>query len=331
MSRMSRRGFTLIELLVVIAIIAVLIALLLPAVQQAREAARRTTCRNNLKQLGLALHNYHDTHTVFPPGVCLANTAAADQQRGYGWGVYVLPFIDQSTIYQRVAFTFPADFSQLQAELAAYKCPSDPNNLGQATWDTTTYSTSGNNANGQPCGSPSDTAADWGASGGCRSNPSTSGTGFAARANYIANSGSSNLAAGTAATSAIGNGVFWANSNVRIRDVIDGMSVTFLAGERPNGQGSTAWAGTYFDQAGSPGGFGAGAGSPAAQLNGGRHVLGSTNSRPNQNRAGFGSAHTGGCHMLLGDGAVRFINDNIDNTTWQRLSLRQDGQVINDF
>src|SRR3954451_15240789 len=96
-SSRSKRGFTLIELLVVIAIIAVLIALLLPAVQQAREAARRTQCRNNLKQIGLALHNYHDAHKIFPPGE--TSNGTDDPLYGHGPGVDILPYIDQATVY----------------------------------------------------------------------------------------------------------------------------------------------------------------------------------------------------------------------------------------
>ncbi|MBC7819076.1 MAG: DUF1559 domain-containing protein, partial [Planctomycetaceae bacterium] len=97
---MRRRGFTLIELLVVIAIIAVLIALLLPAVQQAREAARRTQCKNNLKQVGLAMHNYHDTHLLFPPG----NVATIFGGWGPSWWIYILPFLDQGPVYQSLTF-----------------------------------------------------------------------------------------------------------------------------------------------------------------------------------------------------------------------------------
>ena len=97
---MRRRGFTLIELLVVIAIIAVLIALLLPAVQQARESARRTQCKNNLKQLGLALHNYHDTHNFFPPG----NVASQVGGWGPSWWIFILPYIDQAPVYSSLTF-----------------------------------------------------------------------------------------------------------------------------------------------------------------------------------------------------------------------------------
>ena len=99
----SRKGFTLIELLVVIAIIAVLIALLLPAVQQAREAARRTQCRNNLKQLGLALHNYHDTHSIFMPAFFGNHIEDTDQeQHGWGWGTMLLPYLDQAPLYAQL-------------------------------------------------------------------------------------------------------------------------------------------------------------------------------------------------------------------------------------
>jgi len=96
-----RRGFTLIELLVVIAIIAILIALLLPAVQQAREAARRTQCKNHLKQIGLAIHNYHDTHNTFPPGyIARIPQNITSSERGlYGWGAFVLPYMDQAPLY----------------------------------------------------------------------------------------------------------------------------------------------------------------------------------------------------------------------------------------
>ena len=141
MRRNSPRGFTLIELLVVIAIIAILIALLLPAVQQAREAARRSQCKNNLKQLGLALHNYHDTHRIFPFGY---RTNPADPSNGnsdswIGWGTMILPFVDQASLYnlladndafnccvrwhQRAAITTEPGSKSV---LPVFICPSDP-------------------------------------------------------------------------------------------------------------------------------------------------------------------------------------------------------------
>ncbi|MGV2334987.1 MAG UNVERIFIED_CONTAM: DUF1559 domain-containing protein [Planctomycetaceae bacterium] len=109
--RAQGRGFTLIELLVVIAIIAILVALLLPAVQQAREAARRTQCKNNLKQLGLALHNYHDTHGRFPPTqimtAYLGPNNTSPQPRNHTWVSLVLPFLEQANLYQSINFNLP--------------------------------------------------------------------------------------------------------------------------------------------------------------------------------------------------------------------------------
>jgi len=119
----KHRGFTLIELLVVIAIIAILIALLLPAVQQAREAARRTECKNNLKQIGIALHNYHETFNNFPPG-WIGNLANANN---FGWSVHIFPFIEQTNIYNALNFLVPfstAD-TNLSSLIPAFRCASD--------------------------------------------------------------------------------------------------------------------------------------------------------------------------------------------------------------
>ena len=127
-----RRAFTLIELLVVIAIIAVLIALLLPAVQQAREAARRTQCRNNMHQLGLALHNYHNSHSCFPPGLI-----EQSPEWGWSWGAMILPFIDEAAVYNACNFDIipcntwfagvAANETARKSTLAQFWCPTDSN------------------------------------------------------------------------------------------------------------------------------------------------------------------------------------------------------------
>ncbi|WP_437230738.1 DUF1559 domain-containing protein [Planctomicrobium sp. SH661] len=129
---LDRRAFTLIELLVVIAIIAVLIALLLPAVQQAREAARRSQCKNNLKQIGLGLHNYHDTHSVFPPGFVYESmtwpSIPTTKTNCWGWGVFLLPFIDQAPLYVSLnpqGGNLPAANTTTRTFLPVYNCPSD--------------------------------------------------------------------------------------------------------------------------------------------------------------------------------------------------------------
>ncbi len=127
-SRHRRRGFTLIELLVVIAIIAILIALLLPAVQQAREAARRTQCKNNLKQIGLGLHNYLSSHNVFPPGVLGDNGSVAANQLLHTWMTQLLPYLDQTPLHStydfNVRFDNPLNATVVATRLATYACPS---------------------------------------------------------------------------------------------------------------------------------------------------------------------------------------------------------------
>jgi prepilin-type N-terminal cleavage/methylation domain-containing protein len=137
--RSWQAAFTLVELLVVIAIIGVLVALLLPAVQAAREAARRSSCGNNNKQLGIGLHNYHDTFLTFPPaGMVRANTLPANfpsgkDKTGYGlpWGAHILPFIEQNNIYDKINYTVDWQASGNSAiwgaKIKAFQCPSDPN------------------------------------------------------------------------------------------------------------------------------------------------------------------------------------------------------------
>src|SRR6056297_1950458 len=127
----KRSGFTLIELLVVIAIIAILIALLLPAVQQAREAARRTQCRNNLKQLGLALHNYHDVNRMFAPSSIWTTDGAGNLNSGTAgrsWLFQILPYLDQANLYQQASNSLISNQDPVSSQkLTMFACPSDPN------------------------------------------------------------------------------------------------------------------------------------------------------------------------------------------------------------
>ncbi len=208
-------GFTLIELLVVIAIIATLVAILLPAVQQAREAARRSTCKNNLKQIGIALHNYHDTYNRLPAGITNSGSGGGDRP-AWGWGSSILPQIEQTALYDAlnvgdtplrslyVSSATDATKALLQARISVYRCPSD------VTPDT--------NPN------------DWGHTGTGR--PFQVGT-----SNYVG-MGSYDGVVRAADANYSGNkkdGVFYFDSQVRFADITDGLSNTIFIAERDGG------------------------------------------------------------------------------------------------
>ena len=299
----SRRGFTLIELLVVIAIIAILIALLLPAVQQAREAARRTQCRNNLKQIGLALHNYHDVSNTLPPGwIAVDNQgrhAAHDGQSGVGWGAMILPYMEQKNAYElfdsRFSIIDPVNAAFLRVQMPAYKCPSDPQP------DTFQINEEGTSA----------VLAEL------------------PIANYVGSFGTEELdgcenAPGNLPVMANGqcrgDGVFYHNSKVRFRDITDGTSNTFLTGERktvPTLDWYSSWPGMVPE------------GEEAFQ-----RVCGAadhTPNHPNNHFDDFSSPHTGGSQFCLGDGSVRFISENIDGGVYRGLATIQGGETTGEF
>src|SRR2546423_10935519 len=155
-----RRAFTLIELLVVIAIIAILMALLVPAVQKVREAAARTQCRNNLKQIGLALHGYHDRNKAFPPGYVSAvgpNGPDDDRGPGWGWAAHILPDIEQAPLFRQIRFDKdigdPLNTQARMTVLPIFVCPSDdglPLFAVNALGDSSPYTTPLTDASGQP-------------------------------------------------------------------------------------------------------------------------------------------------------------------------------------
>ena len=212
---MKRAAFTLIELLVVIAIIAVLIALLLPAVQQAREAARRTQCRNNLHQLALALHNYHDTHSTFPFGY-IPRQSPTPTGSGATWGAMILPFVDEMAIYNSLNFAVPLDDAATNANntavassLAQFMCPSDPN-TGPA-------------------------------SGGYFFNQQAQ-----AVSNYVGNMGTGVAPGSGSYQTGNRDGVLVVYSRVRVRDIRDGTSNTILLGETKDNETNTYFRQIYF-------------------------------------------------------------------------------------
>jgi prepilin-type N-terminal cleavage/methylation domain-containing protein len=304
---MRRRGFTLIELLVVIAIIAILIALLLPAVQQAREAARRSQCLNNLKQLGLALHNYHDAYNTFPPGWIGASPAGADTEglSGFAWGAQLLPYVDQGPLYNSLNFKascFDSAFNgpALSTVLSVFRCPSDPS---RDRWDIKD-----------------------------EANPTTT-LATLPTANYVGSFGTEgfeDLCENPPFPNAQcrGDGVFYHNSVIRMRDLTDGSSNTLMVGEHKTdtrsiitASGDPPWHSTWV-------GFVAGGEEPAARIVG---VSDHTPNHPALHMDDYSSWHTGGVHLLMGDGRVRFLTENVDLNLWKSIATRSGGEVVADY
>jgi len=291
------RGFTLIELLVVIAIIAVLIALLLPAVQQAREAARRSQCKNNLKQIGLALHNYHDLHSTFPPGwVARGTDWGSDYCKNNGdkhqapWTVLILPQLEMTNLYDKfdLGGDFIVDNSIVPApngnfatsRIPVYQCPSDPaTSVFRAHVDYM-----GIQGGGEPdC---------W-------------------------NNGAKDRVFSR-------NGVLYANSVVRMRDITDGSSNTVIVGESKY----------FYSQPGVP----TRSWAIGTKMNGGIAFTNVVMMLPINSMVEvapasvakfctkmLGSQHVGGCHALFGDGSVRFLSENMNESTYHALGIRDDG------
>ncbi len=295
-----KRGFTLIELLVVIAIIAILVALLLPAVQQAREAARRSQCKNNLKQLGLALQDYHGVFNKFAPGyVSNFDATGADTGPGWGWGAMLLAQLDQTNLQTTIIFSQPieaaANSTARVASIGVYLCPSD---TVQPTWPAVTRDASAN---------PTSTICNVSSS------------------NYIA-------VFGVSEPGIDGEGVFFRNSGISMKDIRDGSSSTFLLGERTHSYCQATWVGSVtgaliYPPAGSPA-------TPEIQ-NAAGMTLGHTQegapNAPDIECNNFSSRHAGGAQFVFADGHVQYISMNINRGTFQALSTRAGGETIGEF
>jgi len=291
-----RDAFTLIELLVVIAIIAVLVGLLMPAVQHAREAARRTQCRNNLHQIGLAMHNYHDTHGVLPPGWCAEQWG--EDYGGWGWGSQLLPYLEEAPFYRRIDFNCPpsdpVNATVRIACLEQFVCPSDR----QA--ETATFYDEGDGEDSYD------------------GNPNCSPVMEVAVSSYVACAGTKHL--GECDPPGIGvDGCFGLNTSFRLGDIHDGTNGTILAGERTYDKLTPTWVGAI-DGVCHPGCRTVGAAIYGTNKPGG--FL-------SQHDA-FSSRHTGGCHFLMADGSVRFIHDHIYYGVFQSLATRAGGEVLDD-
>jgi prepilin-type N-terminal cleavage/methylation domain-containing protein len=320
MSIRRQRGFTLIELLVVIAIIAILIALLLPAVQQAREAARRTQCRNNMKQLGLAVHNYHEAHGVFPPAACTGGLMAGGSS-GYS---LILPYIDQTTIYNKLNFSLPDMYNPASDPIATNVVPPFicPSSTASATYN---YNLSGAWYDKFAMVDYALIAGSDDPRGGGQITPLSAG-----------------------ALSSTGSFVYtgrWGRAaRISIRDFTDGSSNVmgigefsgFTKGQKPRaGQGrgddGIPWVlaedynWQYSNRTVSS--------TPNSRLfyNSDMSDLNAANLTGRLNDAALHSQHSGGIHILLMDGGVRFVSDNINLQTFKDLADKSDGNVVGEF
>jgi prepilin-type N-terminal cleavage/methylation domain-containing protein/prepilin-type processing-associated H-X9-DG protein len=324
-------GFTLVELLVVIAIIGILVGLLLPAVQAAREAARRMQCSNNMKQLGLASHNYHDAHKKFPIGQHLFGTTTGGVARGlgYNWSFGLLPYIEQGNLYNQFNNQFPVFEVTVTRNgilagtpLASFSCPSDKK---PPTIDLASE----------------------------RIRPSATSSYKAVNGSY--NNGFSTL---TFNDSAAFNGTFERDSRAiyGINNLTDGTSNTIIIAETRWGMNASGRTRSYIYGASDPSSSIYASGASECSFLNGQTAMNwvITVATSSANRTA-GSFHTGGAQFVFGDGSVHFLSENIDHTasayfaaapymqgataprntmpfgTYQRLFAVGDGLVVNPF
>lgn len=293
---MSRRAFSLVELLVVIAIIGILIALLLPAVQFAREASRRSTCKNNLKQIGVALHNYLNRVGSFPPGYLTAvKKDGTETGFGWGWGAFLLADVEQDSLRQQISFkrdiADPANSLPRQQLLSVYQCPSEIFETVFTVADQT----------GNPL-------AD------------------VAYASYVAVNGNG----GVSDSAGTNDGAFLRNRAFRPADISDGLSNTFFMSERASSMSLTTWTGAVtggtVPSVRSPGDSEA----AAALIMGhcGPHI---PNNPEVTDADALSSFHPQGVHFLLGDGGVHFIGNTIALPVYDAMATRAADDVVGDI
>ena len=303
--RSRASGFTLVELLVVIAIIGILVSLLLPAVQAARESGRRTQCSNNFKQIGLALHNYHDRLKVFPPGY-LENLDSQGKELGPGWGwmAMLLSDIEQNNLQNQIDMTVGIEqtknANQRTIVISTLLCPSD--GTMRQPWDATKRDLS----SGQPQGTICSLAA----------------------ANYVG-------MFGTSEPGVNGDGMFFRNSKLGFQSVTDGTSNTIAVGERAFALGEASWVGAVTGAVLVPDSSdGIGTGPPEDSSSiilghaGDGYPPADRRSHVNQ----FYSFHPGGTQFVFVDGHVSFLSKTMNYSTYRALATRAGNEVVgNDF
>ncbi len=306
------RGFTLIELLVVIAITAVLIALLLPAVQQAREAARRTQCKNNLKQIGLALYNYSERTNVFPPAYLsnIDSVSGLDTGPGWGWASFLLADMDQGNLLTKINFnlpiTDPANAALAKTYLPIYGCPSAPDAQQFTIPTTDAYDSDGNSLGSTPAFLPF----------------------VVAHATYIGVNGNG----GVTGNQAVNDGAFQENKSFRHAEITDGLSNTFFITERSSKMSNTTWVGAITNA----GVIDNKTNDPADTEGAAAFVLGHCGAHAPNNPLVFdadatSSGHLGGVNFLFGDGSVHFISSLISLPVYDALATRATGDIVGEY
>jgi prepilin-type N-terminal cleavage/methylation domain-containing protein len=301
-----RKGFTLVELLVVIAIIGILVGLLLPAVQAAREAARRTSCFNNMKQIGLALHMYHDTHGQLPAG-WIAQIPGTPQphwfgEPGWGWCARILPFMEQVNVQENLVhfelpITAPANARARVTNIPLFRCPTD---IGARTFVL-------------PGGAPY-----IGSGGGYQ--PVELATG-----NYIGVFGTLDFhdvcePGEPDYNGCRGDGTFFLDRGIRLADILDGTSNTIVVGERSSKWAPSTWIGMVTGGAHAP-----------ARICGIGLFPPNSEEEEEHYTHNFSSFHPAGTNFLLGDGSVRLISEKIDTRVYLALCTRAGGEVTEEF
>jgi prepilin-type N-terminal cleavage/methylation domain-containing protein len=322
----KRSGFTLIELLVVIAIIAILIGLLLPAVQKIREAANRMSCSNNLKQLGLGLHGFHDVNNQFPKGA--SNSDADGSAWGSSWKVYILPYIEQDNVFNRWQHTGNSGYNNANnmaltnnLTIKVYRCPSTVLPATYVPWNS---------------GNPNQMYTSYMGISGAHTDPSgslsTNSTGGGTMSN---------------------TGVLYPNSNATFASMTDGSSNTMMVGEQSDhlrdannqpilnsgmaitSQGPHGWAMGAGSNARPPAYTDRSFNCTTIRYTIGQRGLGDNAGNGTAHNTGsnipLSSNHTGGCMALLGDGSVRFLRSTITIATLSMLANSADGQTLPNF
>ncbi len=301
--RPSRTAFTLIELLVVIAIIGILIAMLLPAVQQIREAARRVSCANNLHQIGLAMHNYHDSQGHLPPGWKSSSHVGLP---GWGWAAAILPQMEQNNLYESMDLDLliedPRHLDPIKYNIQSYFCPSDQARTKKTFSLEPARVLDPNGSDHLPLEiAESNYVGSLGLTWDPYNPP-------ADKCPHLYDEGSQYD----------GGGVLYWNSRVRLDDIDDGTSQTLMVGERNSLEMDSSWVGVVH-----------GAQLPTWRIVGWAAEPPNTDEHP---FAQFSSVHLGGAtNFVLADGSVHVVRDSIDPVSFAQMGTRNHGEVISDL